>query len=236
MQASRCALLAWLWVAPLLGAEETPPNTLTDAERSAGWRLLFDGRTADEWRGFKKAGLPVQGWVVEAGCLRHLGKGGGGDLVTREQFDDYEFAFEWRLDAGGNSGVKYFITESRDGAIGHEYQLLGPRSREEALRDLKHATASFYDVLPPNTNALPRAPGEWNQSRIAVRGMRVEHWLNGAKVLEYELGSGVVQNGIAASKFKDIPGFGTKFPHRLLLQDHGGDAAFRNLKVRPLSP
>lgn len=212
------------------------PNTLSDLEKADGWRLLFDGSTSQGWRAFKKDAFPTQGWTVRDGCLGHLGKAGGGDLVTSKLFLDYDFTFEWRINAGGNSGVKYFIDEKRDAAIGHEYQLLGPTTDAEARKDLKHATASFYDVLPVGTNAFPRSPGEWNQSRIRVQGQQVEHWLNGERVLTYTLGSEPVVAGIAASKFKKIAGFGTRFPHPILLQDHGGEIWFRNLKIRPSVP
>ena len=223
-----------LLTTPALAAES--PNTLSDREKSDGWRLLFDGTSTHGWRGFKKKAFPSQGWTVQDGCLGHLGKAGGGDIVTVEKFLDYDFTFEWRMDPGGNSGVKYFIDEKRDGAIGHEYQLLGTTDEAEARKDLKHATASFYDVLPVGTNGASRTPGEWNQSRIVVRGQQVEHWLNGERVLSYALGSDQVLAGITTSKFKTVAGFGTKFPHPVLLQDHGGEIWFRNLKIRPLNP
>lgn len=209
-------------------------NALTPEEQAAGWRLLFDGRTTSGWRAFKKPAFPTQGWAVENGELRHLPKGGGGDIVTTERFSDYEFSFEWWVNAGGNGGVKYFITEERASAIGHEYQILGEKDLSEVTRDRRHATASFYEVIPVAADLPLRPPGTWNQSRIVIRGQLVEHWLNGAKVVQYELGSDTVQKGIAASKFKAVPGFGTKFPHHILLQDHGGDVRFRNLKIRPL--
>lgn len=216
-----------------LHANEPEPNRLTAAERADGWRLLFDGQTLSGWRSFRKPEAPTVGWTVEDGCLRHVGNARGGDLVTTDEFDNYEFRFDWRINAGGNSGVKYFITETREAAIGHEYQLLGPRTPQEALTNLKHGTASFYGVMAPGTNALPRSPDEWNESRIVVRGDHVEHWLNGERVLAYELSSDAVKAGIAASKFRDVSGFGTHFRHRILLQDHGGDIRFRNLKLRP---
>lgn len=217
-------------------ADDPAPNTLTDAERQAGWQLLFDGKTTSGWRAFHRDAFPGQGWEVADGCIRHLPRGGGGDLVTTRTFSNYEFRFDWRINPGGNSGIKYLITETRKDAIGHEYQLLGARSREEASHDLKHATASFYDVLPVGTNAFPNSPGEWNSSRILVDGNHVEHWLNGERVLTYELGSPEVQAGIAQSKFREVAGFGTAFPHHILLQDHGGEVWFRNLKIRPIKP
>jgi hypothetical protein len=233
------AAAAFLLATQAFGAEGPAPNTLTDAERAEGWRLLFDGRTTAGWRGFRRETFPATGWTVQDGCLRHLPKGGGGDIVTVEKYDDYEFAFEWWIEAGGNGGVKYFITEERAGtATGHEYQTMGEASLDEVRRNRLHATASFYDVLPVSADAaFPlRPPTSWNQSRIVVRGNSVEHWLNGTRVLAYELGSDAVKAGIARSKFRSIPDFGTKFPHRILLQDHGGDIRFRNLKLRPLTP
>ncbi|MBL9137239.1 MAG: DUF1080 domain-containing protein [Verrucomicrobiales bacterium] len=211
------------------------PNTLTAAERSEGWRLLFDGNSSAGWRAIKKSEFPTNGWAIAEGCIRHLPKGGGGDIVTTEKFSSYELRFEWKMNAGGNSGLKYFVDETRSVHPGHEYQLLGPTTTAEAVRDLKHATASFYDVLPVQTNALPRPPGEWNQSRIVVRKSKVEHWLNGEKVLTYDLESPEVKAAIAASKFRGVAGFGSVFPHPILLQDHGGDAWFRNLKIRTLA-
>ncbi len=227
-------VLALAATAFLATASEPPPNTLTAEEKAGGWRLLFDGQTPTAWRAFKKSEFPAQGWAVVDGTLRHLPKGGGGDIVTVEKFNDYEFAFEWWVNAGGNGGVKYFITEERPSAIGHEYQLLGERNLAEVTRDRRHATGSFYEVIPVASDLPLRPPETWNQSRIVVRGQRVEHWLNGSKVVSYELGSEEVKQGIATSKFKNISGFGTKFPHHLLLQDHGGDVRFRNLKIRPL--
>jgi hypothetical protein len=232
---SRLLSLLILAGSACIRADTLPPNTLSEAEKAAGWRLLFDGETTRGWRAFKGDSFPTQGWRVEDGCLRHDGRMRGGDIITTELFENYEFNFEWKIAPGGNSGVKYFITEERDGAIGHEYQILGPTTREQALRDPRRATASFYEVAAPSTNALPRPPGEWNQSRIVVNGKHIEHWLNGERVLTYELGSDAVVAGIRRSKFRDVPGFGTAFPHHILLQDHGTDVWFRNLKLRVIA-
>lgn len=212
------------------------PNTLTPEEKAEGWRLLFDGKSTEGWRSFRGNAFPTLGWAIEDGCIRHLPKGQGGDIITTEKFTDYELRFEWRINAGGNSGVKYFITEERATAIGHEYQLLGEKNLDEVRANLLHATGSFYDVLPVSDDAPIRPPGEWNESRIIVHGTSVEHWLNGARVCHYELGTPDLVARIARSKFKNVAGFGTKYPHHLLLQDHGGDTRFRNLKLRPLKP
>lgn len=225
------ALSGWVVVGGLIPGL-AGVNELTEAERAEGWRLLFDGQGIAGWRSFKKNTFPARGWVVEEGCLKHLARGGGGDILTEATFEDFELSWEWRLAPGANSGVKYFVTESRPSALGHEYQLVMPDHPEATSQPTKHVTGSFYDVWPPRGPIRLRPPGEFNQSRIVVRGRRVEHWLNGELVLEYELGSPALKAALAASKFKDVPGFGEKVRGHILLQDHGGEVWFRNLKVR----
>jgi hypothetical protein len=210
-------------------AGEPAPNTLTEAEREAGWRLLFDGQSTQGWRGFRKQEFPKTGWVVEDGWLKLSGR--GGDIVTDAEYDEFEFAFEWKVGPGVNSGVKYFVAASRPSVIGHEYQLLDDGARPARTNDI-HRTGTFYDVLPLQALAGPKPAGEVNQSRIVVAGDRVEHWLNGACVLTYQLGSPEVKAAVARSKFKEVAGFGAKVRGHLLLQDHGGEVAFRNLKLR----
>ena len=210
-------------------------NQLSALEQQDGWRLLFDGVSTQGWRGYKQSAFPDRGWTIEGGCLKHVARGGGGDIVTEAEFGDFELSFEWRLGARANSGVKYFVTEERASAIGHEYQLIDDVGLGYAKPGDKHQTASFYDVLAPTAWKEPNPPGQFNQSRIRVAGQHVEHWLNGMKTLEYELDSTAVRAAVAASKFKDVRGFGTKMRGRLLLQDHGGEIWFRNLKVRDLS-
>ena len=230
---AKLALLAAFAFTASLQAEN---NTLTDAEQAAGWKLLFDGHSTVGWRNFKKSTFPAKGWVVEDGCLKHTRRGGGGDIITDASFDDFEFTFEWRLAPDSNSGVKYFITEDRASAIGHEYQLVTPNDPEASTRPTKHVTASFYDVLPTRMAIKLRPPGQFNESRILVCGHHVEHWLNGEKALEYELGSSEVKAAVAKSKFKNVPGFGEKLRGHILLQDHGGEVWFRNLKIRVPQP
>lgn len=232
----RPLLFALLAIASPLRAEDAPPNTLTDAERAAGWRLLFDGRTSEGWRGYRKEAFPDKGWAVEEGSIRHLPKGGGGDIVTRDKFENYELSWEWSIDAGGNGGLKYFVIEDRENVIGHEYQMMGEPDLAAIRKDPKHATGSFYDVIPVSLELPLRPPGQWNQSRVVIRGNHVEHWLNGKQVVAYELGSEPVKAAIATSKFKKIERFGTRFPHHILLQDHGGDVRYRSIKLLPIKP
>lgn len=231
-------IATWRLIAGRLGersASATPQNILTPRESAAGWKLLFDGRTIDGWHGFQKTGIPSKGWIVEDGCLKCLGQKGG-DILTDQTFSDFEFTWEWRLSFRGNSGVKYFVDEKRTnqrGAIGHEYQMIDNEFFiAEPLND-KKMTGAWYDVLAP-TNAKPMPVGEFNQSRIVVQGNKIEHWLNGERVVSYETDSPESAAGIANSKFKDVSGYADKIPTPLLLQDHDSVVWLRNLKLREL--
>ena len=227
------AALLWLMlISPnVRGAEQH--NTLSAEEKSQGWRLLFDGQSTQGWRNFKKTSFPNKGWTVEDGWLKKTAGVTGGDIITAETFGDFELQWEWRLAAKANSGIKYFITEERSGAIGHEYQMID----EPAGKVNKHSTASFYDVLPPTIPPQLKPAGEVNQSRVLVQGNYVEHWLNGVRVLSYELGSAEVLAAVAQSKFKNVPNFGTKIQGHILLTDHKDEAWFRNVKIRtPTKP
>lgn len=229
----RGLLLMVLIVTATVAARAAAANQLTAAEQAAGWKLLFDGNTLEGWRHFRSHEPIKEGWVAEDGCLKRLDK--GGDIISDAAFTDFDLRWEWRLTPGANSGVKYFVTEERASALGHEYQLIDDSKHADALRGPKWQTAAFYDVLPA-TNRTIKPVGEWNQARILVHGNHVEHWLNGAKVLEYELGSETVKAGVAASKFKNVAGFGTKIKGHILLQDHGDEIWFRDLKIRELPP
>lgn len=227
-----CLVLSALFLAGVGQAQE--PNQLSEQDKAAGWRLLFDGKTTQGWRAFKKTTFPSQNWAVEEGWLRCLGKGGG-DIITEEQFEEFELEWEWKLSPGGNSGVKYFVVESR-GPVGHEYQIIDDaRHPDGRLADGKRVTAAFYDVLKTQVPTLLKEPGQVNQSRIRVKGSQVEHWLNGQKVLEYEAGSKEVLEAVAKSKFKNTPGFGTRMKGHILLQDHNDPVWYRNVRIRDLS-
>jgi hypothetical protein len=204
------------------------PNTLSAAEKADGWRLLFDGKAPKGWRGYRKKEFPKQGWVIEEGCLKKVAGVNGGDIVTEAEFEDFELSWEWKLPPKANNGIKYLVLESRPGAPGQEYQMID----DSLVKNPLQKTASFYEVLPPGPNAKPKPMGEWNSSRIVVRGNQVEHWLNGERVLAYELSSPEVKAGVAKSKFKDAPGFGEKCRGRIMLTDHHDEASYRNLKLR----
>lgn len=209
-------------------------NTLTPEEKTAGWKLLFDGQSLKGWRGYKKTTPPGPGWKIEDGLLKKVAKVHGGDIITGEQFDNFELTWEWRVAIAGNNGVKYLVTEQRPGAPGHEYQMLDDTGHPDGKIGPKRQTASFYDVLPPAADKKLNPPGEWNSSRILVQGNHIEHWLNGAKVLAYDLGSDEVKAALAASKFKNAPAFGDKIKGHIMLTDHSDEAWFRNVKIREL--
>lgn len=221
-----------LLTGPVLVAAEAN-NTLTDDEKKAGWRLLFDGKSLDGWRTYRAGGTIGKGWVVEDGILKKIAKTPGGDIMTTTPVEgDFEVSWEWRIAKNGNNGLKYFITEARKAAIGHEYQLLDDDGHPDGKVGPHRQTACLYDVLPPKEGKPINAVGEWNTSRVVVKGSRVEHWLNGAKVLDYELGSESLKAAIAKSKFKNVGDFGTKVAGHILLTDHGDECWFRNVKLR----
>jgi hypothetical protein len=222
-----------LWLASLVLCLFALPSL--PAESEGGWVSLFDGRTTQGWHHFQHPGQPVSGWAVDDGWLHCLAKGGG-DILSDAEFADFELEWEWKLEPGGNSGVKYFVLETRKAALGHEYQLLDDERHEDArLGQGKRVTAAFYDVLKPDVKAPIRPMGEINQSRVLVKAGHVEHWLNGVRVLVYECGSERVRKAVAESKFRDTPGFGNCVRGHFLLQDHHSQVWFRNVRVRDLS-
>lgn len=219
----------------MAAAGEAAPNQLTDQEKAAGWKLLFDGHTTHGWHTFKKTTFPSKGWLVEDGWLHCLGENGG-DVVSEGTYEQFELTWEWKLAPKGNSGLKYFVFDSRPSALGHEYQMLDDDLHPDAkLGEGKRVTASFYDVLKPTVKPPSKPMGEINQSKVVVKGAHVEHWLNGVKVLDYELDSPALKAAIAKSKFKSTPDFGHRAPGHFLLQDHESNVWFRNIKVRDLS-
>ena len=217
---------------PLFAAQGADTNTLTADETAAGWKLLFDGKTLAGWQPIGKSGIPTKGWTVLDGAI-FLGKGArGGDIVTVEHFGDFELTWEWKIGAVGNSGVKYNLpTPERN--IGFEYQLIDDENHPDGKRGGRsHQTAALYDLIEPAAERKVKPVGEWNQSRLLVQGAHVEQWLNGVKIVEFDMGSDDLTARIAKSKYRREPNFGVKTKSPFLLQDHGDEVAFRNLKVR----
>jgi hypothetical protein len=243
------------------------PNTLTPAERSAGWRLLFDGKTFAGWRGLGYDTVPTAHWVVVDGAIKKIASGNvprvadgrplnGGDLMTVDSFADFELSWEWKVTPGANSGVKYNVSEQMStaqggagtnggpmhSALGFEYQVLDDDRHEDGKLP-SHRSGALYDLIAPSAQevgAQHAAPllhpvGQWNRSRIVFRGNHGEHWLNGRKIVEFDLGTARMDSLLAKSKYHAIAGFGDRRHGHIVLQDHGDEVYFRNLKVRELN-
>jgi len=226
----------------LAAAPEAPPdNRLTDDEKAAGWRLLFDGQSTAGWRGYKMDHMPP-GWKVIDGALVRVsggaggkGAGGGDDIITVEQFDNFELRLEWKIvDRAGNSGI--ILRASEDDVTswhtGPEMQVLDNAAYPG--RDVRQLAGACYDLYAPVQDAS-RPRGQWNAVRIVADGKHVEHWLNGVKLLEYELGSDDWNRRVATSKFQHFERF-QEPPAKghICLQDHTARIEFRNIKIRPL--
>jgi hypothetical protein len=201
-----------------------------------GWVPLFDGKSLSGWRGYKRPDAADTRWRIEDGALTVDAAGGSDtrgalDIITTDTFDVFELRWEWKISPGGNSGLKYFVLEDRDAAIGHEYQMLDDERHADAKIGPHRQTASLYDVMPA-LNRPVRPAGEFNESRVVVNGTRVEHWLNGARVLQYELGTAALQAAVDKSKFKGIERFGKPQKGHVLLQDHGDRVWVRDIRIR----
>ena len=217
----------------------TRPNRLDPAEETLGWRLLWDGSTTAGWRAAGGETFPSEGWEIKDGTLTVNGRARV-DLATRESFAAFDFQVEFLLTEGANSGIKYFATEA-DGVIGFEYQLLDDQRHPDAGKGVagNRTLASLYDLIPSRTKVatreVPRGSGVWHHARIVVHPDRtVEHWLNGFKVVAYELESPLLEALIARSKYAGIDGFGRLLQSPIFLQDHGDIVHFRSIKLREI--
>jgi hypothetical protein len=222
------------------------PNTLTTYEKQNGWKLLFDGKTSNGWRGAYLKTFPVKDWIIKDGTITVLDSGGeqggqGGDVVTTNEYKAFDLSFEFKLTPGANSGVKYFVTLSEHNtgsAIGLEFQVLDDSLHPDAKlgRNGDRTLASLYDLIPSNKpQSVIRPIGEWNIGRVVVYpDNRVEHYLNGIKVLEYVRGSKDYRDLVAESKYKIWKNFGEASQGHILLQDHGNTVSFRSIKIKTL--
>jgi len=222
-------------------------NQLTIDEKKNGWKLLWDGKTTNGWRGAKLEEFPEQGWKIEDGVLSVLSSGGaesaaGGDIVTTEVYKDFELKVDFKLTPGANSGIKYYVdTEINKGegsSIGLEYQILDDNLHPDAKKgnhEGSRTVSSLYDLIKANVNKPNKPIGEWNTAYIISKDNHVEHWLNGTKVLEYERKSDVYRKLVSESKYAKWPNFGELDKGQILLQDHGDLVSFKNVKIREIS-
>ncbi len=219
-------------------------NTISEREAKEGWKLLFDGKTTNGWRGAKLDKFPAKGWVVENGILKVLaGNGGestnGGDIVTTRTYRNFILKVDFKITKGANSGIKYFVDPSMNkgagSAIGCEFQILDDLRHPDAKLGVKgnRKLGSLYDLIPAPANK-PFDINKFNTAMIVVRGNHVEHWLNGVKLLEYERNNQEWNALVAYSKYKNWPNFGNFTDANILLQDHGNEVWFKNVKILEL--
>ncbi|MCI0420893.1 MAG: DUF1080 domain-containing protein [Acidobacteria bacterium] len=248
-------------------------NTLSAKEKSGGWKLLFDGKTTSGWRGFRKPDFPSECWAVKDGILKRVKQPDSkreecGDIVTLNQYDNFEFQLEWKIEPGGNSGVKYLVLENRPStweqayldhhlislkesgktepperltpdrwkhmSMSFELQLIDDTKNADARSSPDRITGALYDLMAPRQRSVLSLT-DFNTARIVVRGPQIEHWINGAKVVEFERGGAELQKLIAGSKFKHLDGFGTFAKGHIALQDHNSEVWFKNIKIRELA-
>jgi len=231
------------------------PNTLTDVQVAQGWRLLWDGTSTNGWHGATLSGFPDHSWTIRDGVLSvDAATGGestnGGDIITREEFANFELELDFRITPGANSGIKYFVDPQlgptlglKGSAIGLEFQILDDERHPDAKLGVRgnRTVGSLYDLIPATNLDEPgrsakrvMPPGEWNRARIVATGRHVEHWLNGVKVVEYDRGTQMFRALVNNSKYQDMPGFGERERGPILLQDHGNAVSFRSIKIRSL--
>ncbi|MFS4418291.1 DUF1080 domain-containing protein [Maribacter sp. 2307ULW6-5] len=222
-------------------------NDLGSQERERGWKMLWDGETTQGWRGAKLDGFPEQGWEIKDGVLYVLASGGGeseagGDIITTEKYGDFELMVDFKITEGANSGIKYYVdpelNKGPGSSIGLEYQILDDARHPDAKEgnhEGSRTVASLYDLIKADPNKPMNGPGEWNTAHIISKENKVEHYLNGMKVLEYERKSPAYRELVANSKYVDWPNFGESDRGHILLQDHGDLVAFKNIKIKPLN-
>ena len=233
MTTTPCSLIAVLICSAAIWAPAAAqaPNTLSAADRAAGWRLLFDGRTMAGWRGWKKTTVP-DGWKVVGGTITRVAE--GGDIITTQQFKNFELTLEWNISEGGNSGIFYRASEDDDAIYwtAPEMQVLDDARHADGKSRLTSAGADYGLYEAPA--GIVKPAGQWNQIRLIVNGRHVEHWLNGVRLLQYELLSPDWEMRVHGSKFAPHAHYGRNAEGYIGLQDHGDRVAFRNIKIRIL--
>ena len=220
-------------------------NKLTEREEADGWKLLFDGKTSTGWRGAKMATFPTKGWIIEDGVLK-ISKSDGresanaGDIVTVDKYSEFELVVDFLITEGANSGIKYYVdcdlNKGEGSAIGCEYQILDDEKHPDAKLGVKgnRTLASLYDLIPAIQNKPFKGVGTWNRARIVAKGNKIEHWLNGVLCVSYERNTQMWRALVAYSKYKNWPNFGEMEYGNILLQDHGDEVWFKNIKIKDL--
>lgn len=224
-------------------AESGPANAITAEEQSAGWKLLWDGKTSNGWRGAKSPEFPKKGWIIENGVLTIQETDGGessafGDIITVDKFSDFELKADFMIAPGANSGIKIFVDpELNKGAgssIGPEFQILDDSLHPDAKlgSNGNRTIGSLYDLIPAPKDKKVNPPGEWNHAHIISKGNHVEFRLNGVKTVEFDRGTPAWREAVMGSKYKIWPAFGELKEGHILLQDHGNRVSYRNIKIR----
>jgi len=233
--------------------QSSRPNELTQAEKAAGWQLLFDGHTLNGWHGLGFKGIPPGFWAVEGGAIKRVENGNTPlqsdgrpltemDLISNGSWQDFELSWEWKIAEAGNSGLKYNVSENLStrmppphSAKGWEYQMNDDEKNEDN-KIASHRSGSLFDMFAPNEKKRINPAGEWNRSMISLRGNHGEHWLNGERILEYDLGTATFDSAFAKSKFHNYPSwFAVRRKGQIVLQDHGDVVWFRDIKIRELT-
>jgi len=227
------------------GSRQVGPNELTPQEKKDGWVLLFEGKSTENFRGYNQPDFPEQGWEVVDGTLHVIGSGkgeaggGGGDIITRKKYKNFELSLEWKVSEGGNSGIFYLAQEKPDQPIwksAPEMQILDNERHPDAKLgiDGNRAAGALYDLIPGDFSVVKPA-GEWNKVGIMVYDGTVVHTVNGKNVLEYHLWTEDWIEMVRNSKFRDYEDFlNTAEEGYIGLQDHGNDVWFRNIKIKEL--
>ena len=207
---------------------------LSKKEQKQGWILLFDGVTSKGWKKANGQPFPEKGWKIENGVLSVDPAGKGGDIVTVGEFSNFELSIDFKITKGANSGIKYFILPNS--SLGCEFQILDDATHPDAKEGINgnRLQGSLYDLIPPSPKKKDKPVGEWNNARIVSKGQKVEHWLNGKKIVSYERGSNAFKALVAGSKYKNDKAFATPVQASILLQDHGDIVSFKNIKIRIL--
>ncbi len=230
-----------------------PGGSPAPSQSQEEWTVLFDGRTFDGWAGLGRDSVPSGHWIIEDGAIRKVASGAvptapdgqplvGGDLMTQKIFRNFELVFEWKVAPGANSGIKYNVSEAMstasppdNAALGFEYQILDDDLHPDAQNGPNRTAGALYDLIPPGPGKELRPVGSFNEGRILFDEGHGEHWLNGVKVLEFDLGTPAFDSVFALSKYTPIEGFAEKRAGHIVLQDHGDDVWFRNIKIREIT-